>query len=386
MTNRVVTRGALLCAVLAWAGWGQLAAQTLSEACGALTGPATPESAGRWLDWTEDHLGWREPPPNLEPLLDRLTGLAEPFRRAPVLNPPRGVEVRPHRTIWGPGPAELGPPLPRATLVIQVFHPTVAQAGEASATLRVHVNSLFPLTYGVGRPLAEDTDGVMFPEPVLVGRVGGAPVYWADPGTDCLVAFKKAGRPLWLPVSRGRYLEALVASLERSFAEADSAFMAAEVDPGADKEMEEAMRRLREMDPTAAAELERQMAEMKRTMAAARSGLDGSDGSVVSRELRSKVGELKRELESLGPAGREAPAWIGGAHASQVSLLSAPGDDGARRLVAPNLDYLDGEAPPDEIQLLVVELDTGADHAPEMAIVALLREQLDWGVFRSLVR
>jgi len=364
-----------------------VASQTLPEACGAVPGTPAPESAGRWLDWTEDNLDWPEPLPGFEPLLDRLTELALPFRKAPVLNPPRGVEVRPHRTIPGPGPAELGPPLPRATLVLQVFHPTVAEAGEASATLRVHVNSLFPLTYGVARPMAEDAAGVMFIEPVLLGRVGDGPVYWAGPAKDCLVVFKAAGRPLWSAVSRGRYLGAIIANLERSFAEADSAFMAAPgSDADVDAEMKEAVRRMREVDPAAAAELELQVAEMKRTMATARAELEGGETRVVSSDLRSKVEELRSELEALGAVGRSSPAWIGGVQASRTSLLSLPREEGARRLVAPNISYLDGDAPPDQMQLLVVELDTSSDHAPETAIVALLREQLDWNVFRRLVR
>ncbi len=139
-------------------------------------------------------------------MLARLTEFAAPFRRARVLDPLPGVEVRPHRVIWGPGPPELGPPLLRSELRLQVFHPTVEKAGEASASIRVVLNSLWPLTYGSGQPLTEDDEGPIFIEPRLMGEIVGAPLLYTGELDYCVVVFKAYDRPLWKPVSRGRYL------------------------------------------------------------------------------------------------------------------------------------------------------------------------------------
>ena len=369
-----------------------LGAQTLAERCGEVAANAPSEVPGRWLPWEEDNVVKPGPGVDYAPLFERLGEFAEPFLRAPALDPPPGVEVRAHRVVWGEGPPELGPPLPRSALLIQVFHPTYQQAGEASASIQVIPNTLFPLLYGTGRPIAEDGAGKIFMAPERVGDLAGAPVFWSGRPRDCLVVFKGHDRPLWTPVSRGRYLEALVLGVRTQVAQADSAFRQerTEAESGdMDQEMREAIRQLRQIDPEAAAEMERQVAAMKREMERQRPGLEAeADAAALNfgAGVLEEVGKLEAELASMTPAERASPAYVGGIGGSKVSLLSAEGAAGSRVLVAPNVAYLDAEAPAEDVQLLVVELRSSADHAPEKNIIVRLRQEVDWAAFWDWVR
>jgi len=155
--------------------------------------------------------------------------------------------------------------------------------------------------------------------------------------------------------------------------------------------MQEAIRRLREMDPKAAAEMERQLEQMSRAMARQRPGLEREAESVaaqVGKGLSGQISKLRAELDAMSPSERAAPAFVGGADAPRgsLTLLSSPGSLGSRALVAENLEYFDSDAADDRPQLLIVELRSSADHAPEQTIIVGLREAVDWGAFWAWVR
>ena len=281
--------------------------------------------------------------------------------------------------------------------MIQLFHPTVRQAGEASATIEVLLNTLFPLMYGTGQPIAQDATGPIFLAPERVGDLGGAPVFWSGRPRDCLVVFQAHDRPLWTPVSRGRFLEALAGDVRHQLVEADHALREAlaesESDEAesdeADREMQEAIRQLRLIDPEAAAEMERQLNAMKLEIQRQKSTLEQPEnlaGSAVQNGLLEQVAKLEAELAAMTPGQRASPAYVAGMDASRLSLLSSKGAQGSRLLVAPNTAYLDAEAPPEKIQLLVVELRSSANHAPEKNIIARLRDDVDWAAFWDWIR
>lgn len=366
-------------------------AQGLSDRCGAVVSNAPAELPGRWLDWLEDSFAGKGRRPEYGPILGRLTGFAGPFMDAEVLTPPPGVEVRPHRVIWGEGPPELGSPFPRNTLLIQVFHPSVPEAGEASATIKVEMNSPFPLFYGVGQPITSDDEGPIFLEPDLAGDLAGAPVFSSGRPRDCLIVFKGHDRPLWIPVSRGRYLEALIGGVRHQVSQADSVvggMPKKEAGDVFDKDLAEAIRQLRAIDPKAAAEMERRAAEMRSQIETAKPGVveeaEGV-GAEVLGGFTEQIGVLEAELAGMSPAERASQAYVAGLGGSKASLLSSPSAPGSRPLVAPNLGYFDGGASLDEVQLLVVEMASGADHAPERTIIARLWQEVDWGRFRDWV-
>jgi hypothetical protein len=243
----------------------------------------------------------------------------------------------------------------------------------------------------LAQPIAEDAEGPIFVAPERVGEVAGAPVYSSGRPRDCLIVFQAHDRPVWVPVSRGRYLEALVAGVREEIASADSAYREARAEAaadGPDGELEEAIRQLRAIDPKAAEELERRAAEMKREMERLRPDMEkeaGKAGAEMGKGLLEQVGKIEAELAAMGPAERASPAYVAGIDGSRISLLSSPGAEGSRALVAPNTRYFDAEAPFGQVQLVVVEMASVADHAPERTIIARLWRELDWGRFRRVV-
>ena len=190
----------------------------------------------------------------------------------------------------------------------------------------------------------------------------------------------------------GRFLEALAQDVRDQLTEADSVFREAraEVDSGdADREMQEAIRQLRQMDPEAAAELERQFIAMKRELDRQRPALEKEADLAVSAlgaGVLDQLAKLEAELASMSPGERASPAYVAGADASPISLLSSQGAEGARALVEANVAYLDAETPPEKVQLLVVELGSSANHPPEETIIAQLRRDVDWTTFWNWVR
>lgn len=88
--------------------------------------------------------------------------------------------------------------------------------GSASGSIGLSVNILSPLFYGIGGGEIKDGMGPMFLEPIHVGELGGAPVYWSGRPRDCIVVYKAHKRPLWKPVSQERYLLAKLTSRRNS--------------------------------------------------------------------------------------------------------------------------------------------------------------------------
>lgn len=390
--SRTLLLAALGWTVVAGAVPVSLGAQGFSQQCGEILPQEAGQARGRWLDWSEDSFAGNEPLPEYRPILKRLRDFAEPFSRAAVLDPPPSVEIRPHRVIWGATPVELGSPFPRATLLIQVFHPSVQEAGEASAAVRVELNSLFPLFYGLGQPIAEDVDGPIFVAPEQVGTVAGAPVFSSGRPRDCIIVFSAHARPLWTPVSQGRYLQALVASLRNDMTMGDSVLASGKGEGWGEYpagELQEAIRQLRALDPKAAAEMERMAAEIREEMEGRRATQEMDAGAEAEETVSGfpvQLGRIEAELESMNADDRQAPAYVAGLGGSEVSLLSSPGAPGSRALVAANSDYFDARTSQGRPQLIVVEMASAAAHAPEQTIIARLWQDVDWSRFWQWVR
>lgn len=392
VVSRVIIRSLLLlsamcCSVsFAWA-------TSMEEACGNANDSLALYSAGQWLPWTDDHLDQE----GLDPaLIDAqrklLTELAGPFMRLKVLNPPPGVEARPHRSM-GEKPW-MGEPMAGAKLMIQIFHPTYKEAGEASAGVKVFVNNLLPLFYGIGGGGIKDDSGAMFMEPVRVGELGGADVYWSERPRECMAVFKGNQKPLWLPVSQERYLRAQIKAVESQVEDGRNKFMAERREREAKSnepdlaQQEEMIRQLKAIDPKAAKDLEKQLASMRRMMEQRMPEIQKEADREFDRTadmLTPQINKFKAELAAMSPAERSAPAYLAGIHGSKVTLLSRPDDLGARALVAPVKDYFSKESKQTDAQLLIIEFGSYANHAPETAIMNRMRKELDWRQFWRFV-
>jgi hypothetical protein len=369
-------------------------AMSMEETCGNANDSMAAFSQGRWLSWSQDTL-YQE---GLDTVLidaqrKQLTEMAEPFMRLDVLNPPQGVEARPHRIIGAR--QSMGEPMAGSELMVQIFHPTYKQAGTASASIRLSVNKLSPVFYGIGGGEIKDEMGPMFPEPIRVGELGGAPVYWSERPRDCIVVYKAHERPLWKPVSQERYLLAQIQLLEHKIEDARSEFLAARRSQGTRSDnsldmaqQEELIKQIRASNPQAAEKMEKQFAEMRRMkqkkLSDLQSGAD-SDFDRMGKPLYAEIDKFKAELSAMTPAERAAQAYLGGISGSKVTLLSRPDDSGARPLIAPAKDYFSEQPHQSNIQLLLIEFRSAADHPPETTINVRLRKELDWRQFWQFV-
>ena len=137
---------------------GALVGQTVANACGGSPEQEPSVEEGRWLPWASDDRGGIDlSSPVTEPIFDRLGTALELFYAIPELRPPMGVELRPSRSIRSIGRSSATTRVVHSWLLIQVFHPTLEVAGEASASVRVEINSLTPLLYDAAGPVIEDS-------------------------------------------------------------------------------------------------------------------------------------------------------------------------------------------------------------------------------------
>ncbi len=361
-----------------------LVGQNVTKQCGGATVEVPSLEAGRWLPWSTDDGGGTELPSRVtEPIFDRLGAVLDLFQSIPTLRPPMGVELRPSRSIRRVGTGDTRDRIIHSWLLIQVFHPTLEVAGEASASVRVEVNSLTPLLYDAAGPLIEDSTGPIFIEPVLVGEVSGNPLYQTRIRT-CVAVLKAHDRQVWLPVSRERLLRAQIAEFRSRAGEADNEVSAALAEQlEADKEMDETICRLRATDPVAADRMEREVAAMRRELERQRPEVVAGMGR-MNDTVTGWIARLEAQLAAMSPAERAQPAYVTGA-GSVLEILADPADEGARALVAPNPDYFEADQALTRFQLITVRMSSLADHPPETAIVESVRRELDWEVLMGFL-
>lgn len=369
-------------------------AMSMEEACGNASESMAGISQGRWLPWSDDHLDQSGLDASVVTAQHKLlTQLAQPFKLLDVLKPPFGVEVRPHRNIGQR--LQMGEPVVGAKLLIQIFHPTYKEAGESSAGVKLFVNNLFPLFYGIGGGGIKDDAGPMFFKPVHVGKLGGANVYWSGRPRDCLVVYRAHQKPLWKPVSRERYLRAQIQTLEGNIEDARRKFMAeqqaqaAKLNNSQDMaQQEELLRQMQAINPEAAKQMEEQLALSRQMMQQQLPKLQNEvevQFERMSKMLEPEINKFRAELASMTPAERASPAYLAGVHGSKATLLSQPDDVGARQLVAPATDYFTVDDNYSSAQLLVIEFSSSASHPPETIINTRLRKELDWQQFWHFV-
>jgi len=367
--------------------------QNMDEACGNTADSVASEPTGRWLPWSEDNFAQEQMSPEfIRKEHDILTALAQPFRHLPILSSPPGVEVRAQRSMGYH--AHLKEPMPGAELFIQIFHPTYKEAGEASADVKAYINNLsvvFPLNGAGG---TKDEKGMIYLEPVQVGKLAGAPVYWLEKPRSCMVVFKAHDKPLWKPVSRERYLLQRIHELEKSMGDTRKDYEQGKKEQavnqrGMTEEQQKALiEQIRQTDPKAAKDMEKQFAQMRKMMAEQmpemRKQAD-ADLAKMGEKTNPIIQKLKDELAAMSPAQRASAAYLSGLGHSEVSGLGAADAMGSRALVAPAEDYFSNSGDLAKAQLLAIQFSSAANHSPETVILTRLRKDMDWQQFWHFV-
>jgi len=364
--------------------------QNMDEACGNAADSVVSEPKGRWLPWSEDYFDQEQMSPGfIRKEHDILTDLAQPFMHLPILSPPPGVEVRPSRSMGYH--AYLKEPMPGAELMIQIFHPTYKQAGEASADVKAYINNLsvvFPLNGAGG---FKDEQGSIYLEPIQVGKLAGAPVYWLEKPRSCMVVFKAHDRPLWKPVSRERYLLLRIHEMEKGMSDARKDYEEGKKEQtagqgGMSEEQQKALiEQIRQTDPKAARDMEKQFAQMRKMIAEQMPGLRKQADADFAKTTNPVLQKFKNELAAMTPAERASAAYISGLHHSEISGLGAADAMGSRALVAPADDYFSSPSDLAKAQLLAIQFSSVANHSPETVIITRLRKDMNWQQFWRFV-
>ena len=384
-----------------------LQAQSIENACWSVNTLPIQAAPGGWNSWKEDALNKANLAPEERKVWDALAPFEQLLRKVPVLNPPPDLEVMVGHSVTTEYGADLKPHHIRGTLQMGLFHPTYKKAGETSTWIRVYINNPAPLATMLGDALARKRENFVY-APQTVGRIAGATVYGYPHGhgnrRDCLVVFPGNDAPLWEPVSRERYVRALMQEIRDMRDEALRDFSKARKDRPNEEELrrqQETMRAeqeallemMRKMDPKTAKDLEKQFAEAEKAREEInRAILDPELDSLQAQAVRDtkeraavRLAELEAEVAAMRPAQRASQAWVGGRGASDSTRLNAPNAPGALAIVAVNKAYIDPTRPSGQIQLVIVALQNRADHPPENYVMTQVRRQLEWNEIWNII-
>ena len=314
-----------------------------------------PEVPGKWRDWAGDDLrDIAQIIPNAkerQEYVASLTKIYEVFSRVKTLNPPVGFEITRYRSVRKGIPFlgafrmmyfgyyRSGPDQP-----VQVHR-------ETAARMDVYVNNIRVLEES-DYPVGGDDQGYFVYAPPQAGTLYGYPVYHRAPGLEPFtrIVLTNIKRPLFVPVSRERYLRSLIQKEE--------------------------------------AEINRLTLEYNQ---AKKNNENLARYEVMLKIKMEQKKAYEDELAAMSEAERCSQAWH--PHYRQLykggplsSGLAEPGYKDARPLVTVNTEFFDRSLPPAAIQLIVVEypskLPQGVYHntIPEKILA-----DLDWKALEGLL-
>ncbi len=365
-------------------------------------GPASAEQVGKWT------FSMNESGPDLKKigaagqkkLKGSLQEIARLITTTPVMSPPKGFEVR----FWGSFSGKdrydicTGKHCPpsRPTAVLAMMIGRYADKGgrlkaafNTPSTMDVSTNSLGQV-FSHLPVLHKDADGYILPEPAAAGERAGMPTYLNNGHAVAVLARKS--RPLWLPVSRERYLKAEIAAVSKELG-----LPPAPVKKGKNK-------------PGKGVEVNTQSG-MPILVEEGRTWIDPADEKAWVEKSRSLTGRIKEsaevlkerllqlqaELAGLTPEQRTVQARVDGASADgqSPSLLPLDSSSGVA-VVTPNFRYFNPKLPLEALQLVVIQwkFDGNTLHDPEKSGIsetlnnrALLEiyKTMDWNKLRNKV-
>ena len=393
----------------------------LGFVCVVLAGarPASPQEEGKWLPsqagkwrplerdamedcWDRYDLTAHD----RDAVLERLKRLADITREPKVLNPPLGVDAfdsfnilcPPHSDVQKPRSYQPVVGLLRLILV-PYFRSGTGQVDmdtDNEGWLTFYLNDILHvfkgertthkevvedwLNAGGESPEMEDESGLYFFAPKVTGDLQGFPVYDTD-----VAILVRSRKPLWVPVSQERFLRHAVQR-------------AAEVAKKAKEEEDRVLNEPLPENPELARSIkearEEGLKSAREIVAQTRAELTEFPGNI--RFLPADyVQALTKELASLSPAERAAPAYYSGdwKKTRRPSGLLDAADPAAQPVVSPNPDFFDPSLPKSAVQLIVVLGISSRDKAPaqpERANPAAVRRfevrnSLDWKKVAALM-
>lgn len=304
---------------------------------------------------------------NQKKLKGSLQELTRLITSTPVMNPPKGFEAR----FWGAMSARdrydictgrsCPPSRPTAFLSLMIGR-YVDKGGKAKAafntpaTMDASINNLGQV-FSHLTVLHKDAEGYLLPEPAAAGERAGIKTY-LNKGRAVMVVADNS-RPLWLPVSRERYLKAEMAAIARE--------LGLPTEPPAEKQPKKTGKG---KNPSKTEAAKTQRGGKYLLIDEGRIWVDPADEKAwveKSRSLTSRIKDeedalkeqlqnLQTELDGLTPEQRSMPARVNvPVTAEGVPVLLPPDSSAGVAVVTPNFSYFNPKLPLDALQLVVVQ-------------------------------
>lgn len=304
-------------------------------------------------------------------ILEKLDRVASILKQAAVLNPPMGFEVHPLRRIGEFTAYEKPPRGPITSKLDMVLPPYQTNCEGCRFVLEVEPGGFgvelnnIPSIYDA-KPFRTDERGPMYLAPRVVGEVAGFPEYHTD-----FIVVTKIKRPLWLPVSQERFIRNetreftdILKKAEAEMAKGSIYHQWLRERGGRMKDIEDTYKGIREFNPKRAEEYRSQALKTEkeveeRLKAEDQKNLEAIDNGISN--LKRQVRALERELSSLSPAERAAPAYYTGVIHNRPSGLEGRDAVNARLIVETNPGFFNSGKPATSFQLLAVFGLTGAE-------------------------
>ena len=281
-------------------------------------------------------------PARLKVLRGHLQEIARMISSSPALTPPKGFEAR----FWGSANGKdrfdickgkkCPPSRPNGVVALMLgsYEETngkIKATFNKAATMDISVNNLghvfahLPVLYS-------DSAGFLLPEPQRDGERQGIPAYLNNGHVVAVLSRNPA--PLWLPVSRERYLQAAISAL-------DSLINSTEGQPVKRVLIEEGRSWA---DPAK----EKLWVEKSRTLGGVRESAD---------KLAEQMRRLQDELAALTPEQRQQQARIETASSAEGEspALLPLGSSGGVGVVTPNFEFFNRKLPADAVQLVTLQ-------------------------------
>jgi hypothetical protein len=331
--------------------------------------PCLPENVGTWKEYSAPASGGGQYGLTLaqsRQLQAKLAEVVGSLHRLPVLNPMQGIRAELFQDFCCPFVCQRTrscarvPAIARIWVLLPYYYANTKTGAAISdpenrAELEITFNNPGAVFNGGSLVKLRDGRQVKF-APTPFRRIGPVMLYRNQDGSDLYAFLTRGSRPLWVPVSQGEYLEAVVAERDSTLAESTQGIT----------------------DPKM---------------------LEG-----IRKAAGVYVEPLRAQLRSLSASERAAQAWVSNPELGVVP----PNSPDARPLVTGNPAYVDRTLPRTNIQIIVVRLEgldidqplpapapgrpidllsTPLRYCSDVAGARLweLAHQLDWGQLQRLL-
>jgi hypothetical protein len=334
-------------------------------ACAAMLGLCAPPTQAQSHPFALDKPGQWNPAPPIKPQIvagatveDQAGAAAwsnqlfEILHRMPLLAGPKGFEVAPAASA-GLENVDHIPGLNRPVVLMgtalvslnpyeKMPQGVLPNSQDAAASIRIAVNDLSELNPGGLDDFFKDDQGRFYSTShELTGTIHGFPVYGET------VVMTRNEVPLFIPVSRGRYVKAKIARMEGRVADAQA-------------------RRSKLAGNSSAASFLPQLNE------------------AIAGQQRY-VDALKAQYAAMSGAERDSPAVVssdGGA--TNLPEFAAADDADGTHILYINPALIDKNLPRTAVQILTVTIKSDTEHWPELG--QNLLNQLDWQAIAGILR